>query len=69
MTPRFPFWKNEVSHKSIYVYIEPYSKKEDTGKVSVEGIGLELTLKHTDDEHWEVRVWESELMEKANDNL
>lgn len=51
------------------MYIEPYSKKEDTGKVSVEGIGLELTLKHTDDEHWEVRVWESELMEKANDNL
>lgn len=51
MTPRFLFWKKEVSHKSIDVYIEPYSQREDTGKISFEGMRLEVTLKHPDDEH------------------
>lgn len=65
MISRFLFWKKEVSHESIHVYIQPYLKREDTGKVSFEGMWLEVTLKHPD----EVRIWESEPMEKADDSL
>lgn len=63
--PDFCFEKKEVSHESIHVYIEPYPKREDTGKVSFEGMWLEVTLKHPD----KVQIWESEPMEKANNSL